>query len=128
MRLAHISIKVDDLEAASEFYEKALGFRVVRGGVSRDHYSHHLTDGNVDLALMKYDAGATSKESQVGGDGQCIHHIGFEVDNLEEWSRQIGNMGLEIISEPGVIPKKFRVPGDHIVEVAPKSHFDLEPR
>ena len=69
MRLAHISIKVDDLEAASEFYEKALGFRVVRGGVSRDHYSHHLTDGNVDLALMKYDAGATSKESQVGGDG-----------------------------------------------------------
>ena len=36
MRLAHISIKVDDLEAAGEFYEKVLGFRDVRGGDSRE--------------------------------------------------------------------------------------------
>jgi catechol 2,3-dioxygenase-like lactoylglutathione lyase family enzyme len=128
MRLAHISIKVDDLKAATEFYEKVLGFRDVRGGVNRDHYSHHMTDGNVDLALVKYDDGATSKESQVGGDGPCIHHIGFEVDDFKKWTEQIGNMGLEIISEPGVIPVKFIAPGGHIVEIAPKSHFDLEPR
>ena len=128
MKLAHISIKVDDLEAAGEFYEKVLGFRDVRGGTSRDHYSRHLTDGNIDLALMQYQAGADSKESQVGGGGPCIHHVGFEVDDFEAWSKKIVDMGLEIISEPGVIPVKFRAPGGHIAEIAPKSHFDLKPR
>ena len=128
MRLAHISIKVDDLEAAGEFYENVLGFRDVRGGVNRDHYSRHMTDGNVDVALIKYEAGATSKDSQVGGDGPCIHHVGFEVDNLEEWKKQIETMGLEIISKPGIIPIKFVAPGGHIAEVAPTHHFDLEPR
>jgi len=127
MRLAHISIKVDDLEAAGDFYEKVLGFRDVRGGDNRDHYSRHMTDGNVDLALMKYQDDATSAESQVGGTGPCIHHVGFEVDDLEAWKKQIQSWGLEIISDPGVIPVKFRAPGGHIAEVAPKNHFDLEP-
>ncbi|MCH8917606.1 MAG: VOC family protein [Proteobacteria bacterium] len=128
MRLAHISIKVDDLEAAGEFYEKVLGFRDVRSGVNRDHYSRHMTDGNIDLALIKYQEGATSLDSQVGGDGPCIHHVGFEVDDLEKWKAQIEDLGLEIISEPGVIPIKFVAPGGHIAEVAPAHHFDLEPR
>ncbi len=53
MKLAHIAIKVDDLEAAGEFYENFLGFRDVRQGVNRDHYSRHMTDGNIDVALVR---------------------------------------------------------------------------
>lgn len=128
MKLAHISIKVDDLEAAGEFYEKVLGFTDVRAGVNDDHFSRHMTDGNVDIALMKYDADATSKVSRVGGDKPCIHHLGFEVEDFEEWCEKIKAMGLEIISKPGVIPLKFKAPGGHIAEIAPPRHFDLKPR
>lgn len=128
MKLAHVSIKVDDLDAAGEFYEKVLGFTDVRGGVNDDHYSRHMTDGNVDIALMKYDADATSAASRVGGEAPCIHHLGFEVDDLDAWIERIRAMGLEIISKPGVIPVKFRAPGGHVAEVAPKHHFDLKPR
>jgi len=127
-KLAHISIKVDDLEAAGKFYEEIFGFKGVRGGVNDDHFSRHMTDGNVDIALMKYDDSASSKASQVGGDKPCIHHIGFEVDDLAEWQKKIEGMGLEIISKPGVIPVKFRAPGGHIAEIAPPKHFDLSPR
>ena len=32
MQIAHLAIKVDDLEAAGEFYEKVFGLRDVRQG------------------------------------------------------------------------------------------------
>ena len=38
MKLRHIAIKVDDLEAAGDFYENFLGFRDVRQGRNRDHF------------------------------------------------------------------------------------------
>jgi hypothetical protein len=48
-------LKVTDLEAATKFYENVLGFRQVKTGRSRGHISRHLTDGNIDLALMVYE-------------------------------------------------------------------------
>ena len=50
-RIVHIAVKVDDLEKATEFYEKSFGFVEVETGQVRDHTSRHLTDGTIDLAL-----------------------------------------------------------------------------
>ncbi len=128
MKIAHLAIRVDDLKAAGEFYENVLGFSDVRQGHTRDHYSRHLTDGNIDIALIQYDKGASSKEAKAAGEGPCIHHFGMEVDDLEEWLAKIKALGCEIISNPGVVPVKFRAPGGVVAEVAPKGHFDLKPR
>jgi lactoylglutathione lyase len=125
MKLAHLAIKVEDLDSAGEFYEKFLGFRDVRQGVNRDHYSRHLTDGNIDIALLKYDSDSQSKEALAAGEGPGIHHFGFEVDDVESFVDQIKKKGLEIISDPGVIPVKFKVPGGAVAEVAPKDHFKI---
>ena len=51
-RIVHIAIKVDDLEKATKFYEEVFGFRQTSTGYARGHVSRHLTDGNIDLALM----------------------------------------------------------------------------
>lgn len=126
MKIRHIAIKVDDLEAAGDFYENYLGFRDVRQGRNRDHYSRHMTDGNIDIALVKYDSEASSKEVKAAGTGPCIHHIGFEVDDLEARIEEIKEKGYEIISDPGVVPVKFRAPGGTITEFAPQSHFKLD--
>jgi catechol 2,3-dioxygenase-like lactoylglutathione lyase family enzyme len=128
MKIAHLAIRVDDLKAAGEFYENVLGFSDVRQGHTRDHYSRHLTDGNLDIALIQYDEGAASKEAKAAGEGPCIHHFGMEVEDLEEWLEKIKALGCEIISNPGVVPVKFRAPGGIVAEVAPKGHFDLTPR
>lgn len=128
MRIAHIAIRVDDLESASRFYQQTLGLRPVREGRVRDHYSRHLTDGNIDIALIRYDREADSREATASGEGPCIHHFGFCVDDVEAWREKIPAMGCEILSDPGVIPVKFRAPGGVVMEFAPQGHFDLEPR
>ena len=125
MKVAHIAIKVDDLAAAGEFYETVLGFTDVRRGRVRDHYSRHMTDGSIDVALIKYDGDASSNEAKAAGTGPCIHHIGFAVDELDVQMRELERRGMEIISEPGVVPVKFRVPGGTIAEFAPSVHYEV---
>lgn len=127
MRIDHLAIRVDDLEKAGAFYEEVLGFTDVRQGHNRDHYSRHLTDGRIDIALVQYDRGATSKESEVGG-GPCIHHLGVSVDDVAAWTDRILALGCEIISRPGVVPVKFIAPGGIVMEIAPNGHFDPTPR
>lgn len=126
MRIAHLAVKVDDLEAAGEFYEKVFGFRDVRQGHTRDHYSRHMTDGHIDIALVKYDPNASSKEAQALGGKTGIHHFGFEVDSVEEFAAELKRRGLEVISNPGVVPLKFKVPGGGVAEVAPRTHFRID--
>jgi lactoylglutathione lyase len=122
-RIVHIALEVDDLEGATAFYEEVFGFAEVRTERVRDHTSRHLSDGVIDLSLMTYDAGATSAESRAAGPGPCIHHFGVEVDDLRDAERRIRARGCEIVSEPGVVPLKFRAPGGAICEIVPKGRY-----
>jgi len=54
-RIVHSALKVDDLEKATD-YEKGFGFVEMETGQVIDHTSRHLTDGTIDLALIKYDS------------------------------------------------------------------------
>ena len=126
MKVAHIAIKVDDLEAAGEFYEKFLGFTDVRMGRVRDHVSRHMTDGSVDVTLIKYDSDESSSEAKAAGPGPCIHHLGFAVDDLDSRIRELEERGLEVVSDPGVVPVKVRVPGGTIAEFAPADHYKID--
>lgn len=121
-RIVHIAVKVDDLEKSSRFYENVFGFKEVETSKVRDHTSRHLSDGTIDLALIKYDAEA-SAESLAAGTGPCIHHIGIEVDDLDKSEAEIKKLGCEIISDPGVVPLKFRAPGGTVAEIVPKARY-----
>jgi lactoylglutathione lyase len=121
-RIVHIALKVDDLERATEFYEKSFGFSEVETGKVRDHTSRHLTDGAIDLALIKYDS-EDSAEARASGLGPCIHHFAIEVEDMKEAAANLERFGCEIISDPGVIPIKFRAPGGTVAEIVPKARY-----
>ncbi len=121
-RIVHIAVKVDDLEKATEFYEKSFGFVEVETGQVRDHTSRHLTDGTIDLALIKYDS-EESAEARASGLGPCIHHFGIEVDDLKQSAAELAKFGCQVISDPGVIPIKFRAPGGTVAEIVPKARY-----
>lgn len=121
-RIVHIALKVDDLDGTSEFYEKVFGFEPVETSKVRDHTSRHLSDGAIDLALIKYDS-EESAEARAAGQGPCIHHFAIEVDNVEKYLAAIGRFGCEIISDPGVIPVKFRAPGGTVLEIVPQQRY-----
>ena len=121
-RIVHIAVKVEDLESTGEFYRKVFGFKEMDNAKVRDHTSLHLSDGTIDLALIKYDS-EQSAESKAAGLGPCIHHIGIEVDDMKAYTAEIKKHGCEIVSDPGVIPVKFRAPGGTILEIVPRQRY-----
>ncbi|MBI2986832.1 MAG: VOC family protein [Deltaproteobacteria bacterium] len=121
-RIVHIALKVEELEKASEFYEKVFGFAPVETSKVRDHTSRHLSDGAIDLALIKYDS-EESAEARASGQGPCIHHFAIEVDDMDKYLAEIGRFGCKIISDPGVIPVKFRAPGGTVLEIVPQQRY-----
>lgn len=122
-RIVHLALKVDDLERTKAFYRDVFGFTEVKTKKVRDHTSAHLTDGNIDFALLRYDADADSAESRAAGAGPCIHHFAVEVEDLDAAKTQILTYGCEIISDEGVVPIKFRAPGGTIAELVPARRY-----
>ena len=122
-RIVHLSLKVDDVQKSGDFYKEVFGFRDAETRRTRDHVSRHMTDGEIDFTLMKYDAGTRSKESTAAGEGPCIHHFAIEVKDLDKATREIASRGSEIVSDPGVIPVKFRAPGGTIAELVPHGRY-----
>jgi lactoylglutathione lyase len=122
-RIVHLALKVDDLEKTTEFYQKVFGFWEAETRKTRDHLSRHLTDGTLDFTLIKYDEGTQSAESKASGEGPCIHHFAIEVDDVEKYTAEIRSQGCEIISDPGVIPVKFRAPGGTTAEIVPVGRY-----
>ena len=122
-RIVHLALKVEDLEKTTEFYQKVFGFREVETKKTRDHLSRHLTDGALDFTLIKYDEGTESAESKASGEGPCIHHFAIEVEDVDAYAAEIKKFGCEIISDPGIIPVKFRAPGGTTAEIVPVGRY-----
>jgi len=122
-RIVHLSLKVEEVEKTGEFYKSVFGFQDAETKKTRDHVSRHMTDGEIDFTLMKYDAGTQSAESKAAGDGPCIHHFAIEVEDVAAATAQIKSHGCEIISDPGVMPVKFRAPGGTLAELVPVGRY-----
>jgi lactoylglutathione lyase len=122
-RIVHLALKVDDLERTTRFYREVFGFAEMSTDRVRDHTSRHLSDGTIDLALIQYDAGTQSAESRAAGEGPCIHHFAVEVPDIRAAESRIRALGCEIISDPGVVPVKFRAPGGTVCELVPEGRY-----
>src|SRR6476646_8766309 len=115
-RIIHIAIKVEDLESSSKFYEDVFGLRQTGTGHARGHISRHMTDGDLDVALMVYD-NEEVHEAQLSGAGPCIHHWGIEVEDRAATMKAIEENGGAIISDPDEGALKFRAPDGTVAEI-----------
>ena len=122
-RIVHVALRVRDLERVTRFYETVFGFKRVEEGQVRDHYSRHLSDGTIDLALIQYDTGADSAEALASSPDPCIHHFGVEVEDLDATRAQLEAAGCRVISDRGVVPIKFRDPGGVQAEIVPVGRY-----
>ena len=122
-RIVHLALKVEDLEATTAFYKDVFGFVETSTKKVRDHTSRHLSDGEIDFTLIRYDDGTQSRESKASGAKPCIHHFAIEVDDLAAYTEKLKGYGCEIVSDPGVIPVKFRAPGGTVAELVPVGRY-----
>ena len=123
MRHVAIKIAMDDLEEKKDFYMNTVGMKFCRQSKTRDHISCHLTDGYMDFTLVAYDEGDDSEEAKYAPDGPCVHHTGFETDDLDAAVAEAEARGYRVLGFPGVIPVKMTGPGDAAIEFARTGYF-----
>src|SRR6476646_9463402 len=98
-RIRHVALSVQDPWETAEFYKEALGLEEVTeldGALAEGVF---LTDGVVNLALLKFKTDAASQGT--GKDFVGIHHIGFWVDDVVEQGKIVRNTGATwIMGDP----------------------------
>jgi catechol 2,3-dioxygenase-like lactoylglutathione lyase family enzyme len=90
-KLRHIAITVRDPEKAAAFYERSLGLRRVGGTDWEGARGVYLTDGVVNLALLRYKTDEFAGERGTGFVG--LHHFGFIVQDIDETRKSVEAAG-----------------------------------
>ena len=91
-KIKHIAIATQNEEETAKFYVDVFGLTQV-GKINLPAVSgYFLTDGNINLAILHF------KSDQVAGgergkEWTGIHHIGFQVESLEEIAEKIAAAG-----------------------------------
>jgi len=119
----HIALKVDNLERTTQFYEKVFGFKESKTEKVRDHNlapSLRRRDRPLDHAVRRRD-----RIRRVEGRGRRPLHPSLRRGSgqLKEAEKEVKAFGCKIISDPGVVPVKFRAPGGTVCEIVPKGRY-----
>ena len=119
-------ISVPDPEKSAQFYEAAFGLTRVGTGNSPLATSVYLSDGVINVTLLKYKSDEAAGErgrSYVGP-----HHVGFLVEDLDEARHRVEQLGATFfMGAPGAAPgvkgtthfeEKFRDPDGIIFDIS----------
>ena len=91
-RIRHIAIQTQDEEATKRFYVENFGLEVVHKLDSPRTSGYFLTDGHINLAILRFKNDVVAGvERGTGWSG--IHHIGFQVESLEETAAKLEQSG-----------------------------------
>ena len=129
-RIVHIALKCesrDALERAARLYEDVFGIYTTYNKHARGHLSQHMTDGNIDLALMLYDS-EEEKEARLAGAGARIHHIGIEVEDRPSMIAKIEANGGTIFSDRAEGALKFFSPDGTLSEIVAVGRYQTKDR
>ncbi len=110
-KIEHIGIAVNDLESASALYEKLLGtacYKVesVEGEGVRTAF---FEVGGSKIELLEAMAADSPIARFIEKRGEGIHHIAFEVDDLEAEAERLRSEGFRVLNEsprPGADNKR----------------------
>jgi glyoxylase I family protein len=86
-QIKHIAIATQDAEKTAKFYTEVFGLREIAKLDSENAKGYFLSDGNINMAILDFQNDAVAGER--GKDWSGIHHIGFEVESLEEIEQRL---------------------------------------
>jgi len=98
-KIDHIGIAVSDLESAKAFYEDSLGLSVDHEETLGDMKIAFVPVGEVNIELIQ----STSEDGVIakfiGKRGEGIHHIAYEVDDVETVLERLKQSGVKLVDE-----------------------------
>lgn len=105
MKLHHIGMVVDDIQRSAEIYERLLGFKVVAAPGEdplqkvRAIFLGLGSGKEITMELLEPtapDSPITKALEQGGG----LHHLCFEVEDIDEEIKRIKEKGGQVVCEP----------------------------
>lgn len=101
----HIAIVVSDLDEALSFYQDALGMKLsyVEPNEEQGVVVAFLPAGDTELELVEPVDPNTGVARFLNKRGSGLHHICFEVDNIEATLAQLAERGVELINPKPVV-------------------------
>lgn len=117
-KINHIAIVVADIDGALSFWRDALGLVVdhIEDVPSQKAVVGFLTCGESEVELVRPTAEDTSVAKFLAERGGGMHHLCFEVDDIDAMLLQLKDKGVRLINETAM-----ELPGRKISFVHPKS-------
>ena len=94
-KIKHIAIATQDPEKTAQFYKEVFGLREIAKINSPGAAGFHLTDGDINFAVLKFKNDQTAGVPQ-GKEYIGLHHIGFEVESIEAIDKKLVSAGAPI--------------------------------
>ena len=88
-KLRHLAIACKDPDAMADFYIKAFDFKLVSSNDGTLAYGHHISDGTIDLAILRFKSDQIGK----GMDYTGLHHFGILVEDIDEAQKAVEALG-----------------------------------
>jgi len=117
-KINHIAIAVADIDSALSFWRDALGLDVdhIEDVPSQKAVVAFLACGDSEVELVKPSAEDTGVAKFLAERGGGMHHLCFEVDDIDVMLVQLKNKGVRLINEAAT-----QLPGRKMAFVHPKS-------
>jgi methylmalonyl-CoA/ethylmalonyl-CoA epimerase len=122
-RIYHMGYAVEDIEAASRFYSENFGAEPTEPEVVEEQgiVATTFRVGESMIELVQ----PTRPDSPVGRflerRGEGVHHVAYEVEDLEDALRELKRSGVELVDEE---PRRG-TGGTRVAFVHPKSAFGV---
>ena len=93
-KIKHIAISTQDVEKTAKFYIQVFGMKEIAKVNSPGASGYYLSYGDINLAILNFKNDAVAGVER-GKDWSGIHHIGFQVENLEAIAEKLAEAGSE---------------------------------
>jgi catechol 2,3-dioxygenase-like lactoylglutathione lyase family enzyme len=91
-KIKHIAISTQDVDKTAKFYIDVFGMKEVGKVDSMGARGYYLTDGDINLAILNFKNDAVAGAER-GKEWSGIHHIGFQVESLEDIADKLATAG-----------------------------------
>ena len=98
-RIAHLGIVVKDLDAALNLFTGALPLDLVHTEDYQGMKIGFIPVGDSSIELLQDVSGSSSIKKFLDNNGEGIHHIAFEVDDIEQAVAELKEKGIRLIDE-----------------------------
>jgi glyoxylase I family protein len=93
-KIKHIALSTQDVDGTAKFYIDVFGMKEIAKIDSPGASGYYLSDGDLNLAILKFKSDAVAGVER-GKAWSGIHHIGFEVESLEDITAKLAAVGAK---------------------------------